>query len=88
LRGLYLEYGLNAFGLVPHMIFLVVFIARGLGRRCNGRSNPTAQETFPPPRRTRRPRKDSSGDRRRGAAASHPAEPRTQYDGLGDTNVQ
>jgi predicted MFS family arabinose efflux permease len=32
LRGLYLEYGLNAFGLVPHMIFLVVFIARGLGR--------------------------------------------------------
>jgi predicted MFS family arabinose efflux permease len=32
LRGLYLEYGLNAFGLVPHMIFLVVFIARGLGQ--------------------------------------------------------
>jgi predicted MFS family arabinose efflux permease len=31
-RGLYLEYGLNAFGLVPHMIFLVVFIARGLGQ--------------------------------------------------------
>jgi MFS family permease len=32
LRGLYLEYGLNAFGLVPHMIFLVVFIARSLGQ--------------------------------------------------------
>jgi predicted MFS family arabinose efflux permease len=25
------EYGLNAFGLVPHMVFLVDFIARGLG---------------------------------------------------------
>lgn len=25
-------YGLNAFGLVPHMVFLVDFIARGLGR--------------------------------------------------------
>jgi predicted MFS family arabinose efflux permease len=32
LRGLYLEYGLNAFGLVPHMIFLVVFVAHGLGQ--------------------------------------------------------
>jgi predicted MFS family arabinose efflux permease len=32
LRGLYVEYGLNAFGLVPHMIFLVVFVARGLGQ--------------------------------------------------------
>jgi predicted MFS family arabinose efflux permease len=32
LRALYLEYALNAFGLVPHMIFLVVFIARGLGQ--------------------------------------------------------
>lgn len=26
------EYALNAFGLVPHMVFLVDFIARGLGR--------------------------------------------------------
>ena len=26
------EYGLNAVGLVPHMIFLVVFISQGLGR--------------------------------------------------------
>lgn len=26
------EYGLNAFGVVPHMIFLVDFVARGLGR--------------------------------------------------------
>ncbi len=26
------EYGLNAVGLVPHMIFLSVFVARGLGR--------------------------------------------------------
>lgn len=30
LRAFYLEYGLNAFGLVPHMVFLVDFIARGL----------------------------------------------------------
>lgn len=27
-----LEYGLNALGVVPHMIFLVDFVARGLGR--------------------------------------------------------
>jgi predicted MFS family arabinose efflux permease len=32
LRALYLEYGLNAFGLVPHMVFLVVFVAHGLGQ--------------------------------------------------------
>jgi MFS family permease len=32
LRALYLEYGLNAFGLVPHMIFLVDFVVRGLGQ--------------------------------------------------------
>ncbi|HZU89651.1 MAG TPA: YbfB/YjiJ family MFS transporter [Stellaceae bacterium] len=32
LRALYLEYALNAVGLVPHMIFYVDFIARGLGR--------------------------------------------------------
>ena len=32
LWGLYSAYGLNAFGLVPHMIFLVDFIARGLGQ--------------------------------------------------------
>lgn len=32
LNALYLEYGLCAFGLVPHMVFLVVFIANGLGR--------------------------------------------------------
>lgn len=32
LRALYLEYGLNAFGLVPHMVFLVDFVARGLGQ--------------------------------------------------------
>jgi predicted MFS family arabinose efflux permease len=31
LRALYLEYALNAAGLVPHMIFLVDFVARGLG---------------------------------------------------------
>ncbi|MGH7053782.1 MAG: YbfB/YjiJ family MFS transporter [Stellaceae bacterium] len=31
LRALYLEYALNAVGLVPHMVFLVDFIARGLG---------------------------------------------------------
>ena len=30
LRALYVEYGLNAFGWVPHMIFLVDFVARGL----------------------------------------------------------
>jgi predicted MFS family arabinose efflux permease len=32
LRALYVEYGLNAFGWVPHMIFLVDFVARGLGQ--------------------------------------------------------
>src|SRR6185437_1417727 len=32
LRALYLEYALNAVGQVPHMVFLVDFIARGLGR--------------------------------------------------------
>jgi predicted MFS family arabinose efflux permease len=32
LRALYAEYGLNAFGLVPHMVFLVVFVAHGLGQ--------------------------------------------------------
>jgi predicted MFS family arabinose efflux permease len=30
LRALYLQYGLNAFGLVPHMLFLVDYVARGL----------------------------------------------------------
>jgi predicted MFS family arabinose efflux permease len=32
LRALYVEYSLNAFGLVPHMVFLVVFIAHGLDK--------------------------------------------------------
>lgn len=32
LMALYLEYGLDAAGSVPHMVFLVDFIARGLGR--------------------------------------------------------
>lgn len=32
LRALYAEYALNAAGLVPHMLFLVDFIARGLGQ--------------------------------------------------------
>lgn len=32
IRSLYLEYALNAVGLVPHMVFLVDFIARGLDR--------------------------------------------------------
>ncbi|WP_349960428.1 YbfB/YjiJ family MFS transporter [Rhizobium sp. ZPR3] len=32
LRTLYIEYALNAAGWVPHMIFLVDFVARGLGR--------------------------------------------------------
>jgi predicted MFS family arabinose efflux permease len=31
LIALYLEYALNATGLVPHMVFLVDFVARGLG---------------------------------------------------------
>jgi predicted MFS family arabinose efflux permease len=31
LRALYAEYALNAFGLVPHMIFLVDYVARGRG---------------------------------------------------------
>lgn len=32
LRGLYAGYALNAVGLVPHMIFLVDFVAHGLGQ--------------------------------------------------------
>lgn len=32
LRALYVEYGLNAAGWVPHMIFLVDFVARGMGQ--------------------------------------------------------
>lgn len=32
LHALYVEYALNAVGLVPHMVFLVDFIARGLGQ--------------------------------------------------------
>lgn len=32
LRALYTEYALNAIGLVPHMLFLVDFVARGLGQ--------------------------------------------------------
>ena len=32
LRSLYVEYALNAVGLVPHMVFLVDFVARGLGQ--------------------------------------------------------
>ena len=32
LPALYVEYALDAVGLVPHMVFLVDFIARGLGR--------------------------------------------------------
>jgi predicted MFS family arabinose efflux permease len=31
LRALYVQYALNAAGLVPHMLFLVDFVARGLG---------------------------------------------------------
>jgi predicted MFS family arabinose efflux permease len=31
LRALYAEYALNALGLVPHMVFLVDFVARGRG---------------------------------------------------------
>lgn len=32
LKAVYAQYALNAVGLVPHMVFLVDFIARGLGR--------------------------------------------------------
>jgi len=32
LWALYVEHVLNAAGLVPHMVFLVDFVARGLGR--------------------------------------------------------
>ncbi|MFK3971363.1 YbfB/YjiJ family MFS transporter [Pseudomonas sp. NPDC087358] len=32
LRALYIEYALNAVGWVPHMIFLVAFVARGMGQ--------------------------------------------------------
>ncbi len=32
IRALCVEYGLNALALVPHMVFLVDFVARGLGQ--------------------------------------------------------
>jgi MFS family permease len=35
LRALYAEYALNAVGLVPHMLFLVDFVAHGLGQGLN-----------------------------------------------------
>lgn len=35
LRALYVEYALNAAALVPHMLFLVDFVARGLGQGLN-----------------------------------------------------
>lgn len=38
LPGLYVTYGLIAAGLVPHMVFLVDFIARGLGQGISGGS--------------------------------------------------
>lgn len=34
-RPLYAKYALNAFGLVPHMIFLVAYVADGLGQGIN-----------------------------------------------------
>ena len=37
LRALYAEYGLTAAGWVPHMVFLVDFVARRTGRRNSGR---------------------------------------------------
>jgi len=36
LMALYSEYALNAVGLVPHMVFLVDFVARGLGQGLDG----------------------------------------------------
>ena len=36
LRALYVAYALNAAGLVPHMLFLVDFVARGLGQGLDG----------------------------------------------------
>jgi predicted MFS family arabinose efflux permease len=35
LRSLYVEYAFNAAGLVPHMLFLVDYVARGLGQGLN-----------------------------------------------------
>jgi predicted MFS family arabinose efflux permease len=36
LTAVYCEYALNAVGLVPHMVFLVDFVARGLGQGLDG----------------------------------------------------
>jgi MFS family permease len=38
-RALGVEYGLNALALVPHMVFLVDFVARGLGQGISAGSN-------------------------------------------------
>src|SRR5882757_5738623 len=39
IRTLSIEYGLNALALVPHMVFLVDFVARGLGQGISGGSH-------------------------------------------------
>ncbi len=39
LRALYIEYALNAVTLVPHMIFLVDYVARGLGKGLDAGAN-------------------------------------------------
>lgn len=39
LRSLYIEYALNAVALVPHMIFLVDYVARGLGKGLDAGAN-------------------------------------------------
>lgn len=39
LRSLYVEYALNAVTLVPHMIFLVDYVARGLGKGLDAGAN-------------------------------------------------
>ncbi|VVE13052.1 YbfB/YjiJ family MFS transporter [Pandoraea terrigena] len=39
LRSLYVEYALNAVALVPHMIFLVDYVARGLGKGLDAGAN-------------------------------------------------
>ena len=57
LRALYVEYALNAVALVPHMVFLVDFVARGLGR---GLHQACLLYTSPSPRDRQKSRMPSS----------------------------
>ena len=59
------EYALNAFGLVQHMVFLVDFIARGLGRAGSKRADSIGRYSVSGQSQARCSRERSQGARRR-----------------------